>query len=85
MLWLTTMEQQGLAEVTIKGRATTLIALSDFVSNLGNTTFFKKPVEIIESKAEQDGSGMELVQFTVKAELANAPATQQPARGAARR
>ena len=36
MLWLTTMEQKE-GQVTIEGRSTTLIALSDFVGNLGNS------------------------------------------------
>jgi type IV pilus assembly protein PilN len=84
MLWLTTMEQQGLADVTIKGRATTLIAVSDFVANLDATTFFKKPIDIIETKAQRDQAGTDLVDFTVKAQLAYAPAPAAPAaRGAA--
>jgi type IV pilus assembly protein PilN len=82
MLWLTKMDQKGLAEVTIEGRSTTMIALSDFVANLGNSSFFKKPVEIVQSKAE-DRSGVELVEFTVKAVLANAPAPEAPTRAAA--
>jgi type IV pilus assembly protein PilN len=85
MLWLTSMEQKELADVTIEGRATTLIALSDFVANLGNSAFFSKPIEIIESKSQQNPSGAELVEFTVKAQLANAPAPQAPARTAPRR
>lgn len=79
MLWLTAMKQQGLADVTIEGRATTMIALSDFVANLGNTPFFKKPIDIVESKAERDQKGVDLVAFTVKAQLANAPAPEAPA------
>ena len=34
--------------VTIEGRSTTLIALSDFVGNLGNGALLKKPIEIVE-------------------------------------
>jgi type IV pilus assembly protein PilN len=83
MLWLTTMEQEGLATVTIEGRATTMIAVSDFVANLGNTTFFKKPIDIVGTKAERDQSGMDLVEFTVKAQLASAPEPEAPARGTA--
>jgi type IV pilus assembly protein PilN len=85
MLWLTSMEQKELADVTIEGRATTLIALSDFVANLGTSAFFAKPIEIIESKSQQNPSGAELVEFTVKAQLANAPAPPAPARTAPRR
>jgi type IV pilus assembly protein PilN len=84
MLWLTSMTQTAAADVEVEGRATTMIALSDFVANLGNSRFFKKPVEIIESKAERDQSGLELVQFKVKAQLAGAPQAEAPAgRGAA--
>jgi type IV pilus assembly protein PilN len=83
MLWLTTMEQKGLADVTLEGRATTMIAVSDFVANLGNNPFFKKPIDILETKASRDQAGLDLVEFTVKAQLASAPAPEAPAgRGA---
>jgi type IV pilus assembly protein PilN len=82
MLWLTNMEQEGLAEVVVEGRATTMIAVSDFVANLGNATFFKKPIDIVDSKVERDTSGMDLVRFAVKAQLANAPQPAAPPRGA---
>ena len=78
LLWLTRMNQQG-AEVTIEGRSTTLIALSDFVANLGSDDFLKKPIEIVDSQVETvtgapAGSGVDLIRFTVKAQLAT-PAT----------
>jgi type IV pilus assembly protein PilN len=82
MLWLTGMKQDGVATVTIEGRATTLIAVSDFVANLGGSTFFSKPVDIVETTSKQDTGGVEVVEFTVKAQLANAPAPEAPARGA---
>lgn len=75
MLWLTAMEQQG-PEVTIEGRSTTLVGLSDFVGNLGTTEVFKKPIEIMDSQVDPDSArsgGPELIKFTVKAQLANAP------------
>jgi type IV pilus assembly protein PilN len=82
MLWLTEMKQDGVANVTIEGQATTMIAVSDFVANLGNNPFFKKPVDIVETKAEPGQGGVDLVEFTVKAQLANAPAPEAPpARG----
>jgi type IV pilus assembly protein PilN len=75
MLWLTDMNQEGGA-VTIQGRSTTLIALSDFVANLGNGGFLKKPIDIVNSVVENNRSGgtqsVELINFTVKAELASA-------------
>ena len=75
MLWLTDMNQEGGA-VKIQGRSTTLIALSDFVANLGNGGFLKKPIDIVNSVVENNRSGaaqsVELINFTVKAELASA-------------
>jgi type IV pilus assembly protein PilN len=75
MLWLTDMNQDGSA-VTIQGRSTTLIALSDFVANLGNGGFLKKPIDIVNSVVETSRSSttqsVELINFTVKAELASA-------------
>lgn len=75
MLWLTDMNQDA-GSVTIQGRSTTLIALSDFVANLGNGGFLKKPIDIVNSVVENNRSstapGAELINFTVKAELASA-------------
>lgn len=75
MLWLTDMDQEGSA-VTIQGRSTTLIALSDFVANLGTGGFLKKPIDIVNSVVETTRSSttqsVELINFTVKAELASA-------------
>jgi type IV pilus assembly protein PilN len=77
MLWLTSMQQDG-ADLTIEGRSTTLVALSDFVGNLGTSDFFKKPIEIVDSKVESQTQGqgareVEIIRFTVKAQLATAP------------
>jgi type IV pilus assembly protein PilN len=78
MLWLTSFEQKGTA-VTIQGRSTTLIGLSDFVGNLADTSLLKKPIEIVDSQVETTpaASGRpaaELIRFTVKAVMA-APET----------
>ena len=74
MTWLTTMQQEG-ADLTLEGKSTTLVALSDFVGNLGTTSFFKKPIEIVDSKVETDNQAkdVELIKFTIKAQLAAAP------------
>ena len=74
MLWLTGFQQDGEA-VTIEGRSTTLIGLSDFVGNLAANPLLKKPVEIVDSQVENAESGpnqpnAELIKFTVKAQLA---------------
>jgi type IV pilus assembly protein PilN len=64
-LWLVTMTQKG-DEVTIEGRTTTLSALTDFVANLQNSQYFRRPVEIVSSATETDAQG-ELVRFTIRA------------------
>jgi type IV pilus assembly protein PilN len=73
MLWLTSLEQDGSA-VTIEGRSTTLIGLSDFVGNLGGSALLQKPIEIIDSQVEtpQATAGApaaELIRFKVKASI----------------
>ena len=80
MLWLTDLEQKG-NDVTIQGQSTTLIAVSDFVGNLGNSPLLVKPIEIVNSTVEtvqptgtSGGAGVDLIKFTVKASLAKAPA-----------
>ena len=79
MLWLTAITQNG-TDLTVEGRSTTLISLSDFVGNLGANDFFKKPIEIVDSNIEAaagtaSGANVDVIKFTVKAQLATAPAT----------
>ena len=94
MLWLTDLEQKG-NDVTIQGQSTTLISLSDFVGNLGNSKLLEKPVEIVNSQVDTvqvGGAGgrgagagrgsVDLIKFTVKAQLIppkNAPPPAPPA------
>ena len=88
MLWLTSLEQHG-NDIMIEGRSTTLIALSDFVGNLGNrSALLKKPIEIVNSQVEaaqasapSGAPAADVIRFTVKAELAATTIT--PAVGAA--
>ena len=73
MLWLTSMQQQA-DEVTIEGRSTTLIALSDFVGNLAGGELLQRPIDIVDSQvAPAAGVGAlatpELVEFTVRARM----------------
>ncbi len=76
-LWLTSLEEAG-DGVTIEGRSTTLIALSDFVGSLGTSALLKKPIEIVNSQVEAatngptSGAGGDVIKFTVKATLAEA-------------
>ena len=78
MLWLTSMVQNG-PELTIQGRSTTLIALSDFVNNLGTNPLLIKPIEIVNSEVDTASGGLqarngqpavETIRFTVKAQVA---------------
>ena len=79
-LWLVSMGQRG-AEFTIEGRATTLTSLSDFVTNLEGSNWFKRPVEIIDSAVEQNPQAGDLVRFTIRANLNNPDAAPPPAPG----
>ena len=84
MLWLTDMQQEGPA-VTIQGRSTTLIALSDFVGNLGSNALLVKPIEIVNSQVEpgetsKNGQATpDLISFTVRVQVAGiAPSEPAP-------
>ena len=83
MLWLTSMEQEA-SQVTIEGRSTTLIALSDFVGNLGGSELLLKPIEIVNSQVQPAaGTGAQatpdLIQFTVRAKINTPPQAAAPA------
>ena len=79
LLWLTEMEQKGDA-LTIQGRSNTLIAVSDFVANLGGSDMVAKPVDF-DTQVEmlqgaQGQPGVELYKFTVRAKVDPAAATK---------
>lgn len=67
MTWITSLKQEGYA-VTIEGRCLTLTSLSDFVGNLEASSYFQKPVEILDSKvvASTDKNAPELTQFSIR-------------------
>jgi type IV pilus assembly protein PilN len=71
MLWLTDVKQDG-GELTVSGRCTTLTSLSDFVANLEHSTYFRRPVEILDSQVESGpgGAATELIKFALKATYA---------------
>ena len=48
-LWLTDMTQKG-DDIVLAGMTTSLTGLSDFVANLEGSTWFKKPVDIVDSQ-----------------------------------
>lgn len=66
-LWLTDMKQTG-DTIQMDGQTATLTALADFIGNLENTGYFKRPVEIISS-SEDKVKEMELIKFQMKAEF----------------
>ena len=87
MLWLTDLKQEG-SFLTIEGKTTTLIGLSDFVGNLGTNPVLQKPIEIMDSVAEAENAtktaaSVELIKFKVRASLNGLPAPEEaPAKGA---
>jgi type IV pilus assembly protein PilN len=85
-LWLHDMTQSG-SDYTISGFATSMTALSDFVSGIESTRWFRKPVEIIDSQVTTDPKTGDLVRFSVKASYfdPDAPPPPPPAKGAKKR
>ena len=70
MVWLTELVQKD-NELTIDGRCSALTSLSDFVNNLENSGWFKRPVEIMDSQIERAaGVEVDLIRFKVKAQFA---------------
>ena len=65
MTWLTSLTQENY-DITIEGRCLQLTSLSDFVSNLEASRYFRRPVEIIESTVIPNTSGPDLIRFIVK-------------------
>ena len=67
MLWLTELKQTG-TDVLIDGKCTALTGLSEFVSNLEASGYFKRSIEIVDTKTETAGQpASELIKFTIKA------------------
>jgi type IV pilus assembly protein PilN len=84
-LWLTEITQKD-AEFKIDGMTTSLQELSTFVANLESSRWFRKPVDIVDSQAQNEKDA-ELFKFTVKATFndpdAHAAAAPGQAAGAA--
>ena len=80
-LWLNELAQTG-ADFTMSGMTDSMTAVSDFVGNLENTRWFKKPVEIVDSQVQADAKAGDLIKFQIKAQFVDptAPAPQ-PAAG----
>jgi type IV pilus assembly protein PilN len=69
-LWLITMSQKA-TEFTIEGQTTSLTSLSDFVSNLEASSWFKRPVEIVDSTVQPNAQTGDAVRFTIRANFDN--------------
>jgi type IV pilus assembly protein PilN len=71
MLWLLDVKQgTNPNEVLIEGRCTTLTGLSDFVGNLEQSGYFRRSVEIVDSKTEPMTTPPgELIRFTIRAQF----------------
>ncbi len=68
MLWLTELKQSTGTDVVIDGKCTTLTGLSEFVSNLEASGYFKRSIEIIDTKTETAGTPpVEIIRFSIKA------------------
>lgn len=78
MTWLTNLRQEGY-DVNIEGRCLSLTSLSDFISNLETSRYFKRPVEIIESAVIPGGGGPELIRFVIKGTFQMAGIEAKPA------
>jgi type IV pilus assembly protein PilN len=79
MLWLTELKQSAGTDVIIDGKCTTLTGLSEFVSNLEASGYFKRSIEIIDTKTETAGTPpSEIIKFTIKATFQQPGETKPP-------
>jgi len=76
-LWLSELTQTG-SDFAIGGMTDSLTAVSDFVANLEATKWFKKPVEIIDSRVMTDAKAGDLIRFQVKAQFVDPSAPPEP-------
>jgi type IV pilus assembly protein PilN len=67
MLWLTDIKQQG-DSLTISGRCTAQTALSDFITNLNASGYFKADLGDSQVEPAQPGQA-ELIRVSVKAQF----------------
>jgi type IV pilus assembly protein PilN len=84
MLWLVEVKQATVSDVVIDGRSTTLTGLSDFVSNLEASGYFKRSIEIVNTSTEPSPvPGAELIKFSIRA-IFQQPGEAKPAAGGAK-
>jgi type IV pilus assembly protein PilN len=79
MLWLTELKQDN-DSVVIDGRCMVVTSLTDFVTSLEASGYFKKSIDIVSSQTEPLATPPgELIRFTIRATF------QQPAETAAKK
>ncbi len=86
-LWLTDLSEKG-TTFTITGMTTSLTGLSDFVANLEASTWFTKPVDIIDSQVQPGNAkagNEDMFKFSIKAMFNNPDAPPLPAAAPGRR
>ena len=76
-LWLTEMTEKG-DDIVLAGMTTSLTGLSDFVANLEGSTWFKKPVDIVDSQVTTDPKNGDIFKFSIKAVFNNPEAPPPP-------
>jgi type IV pilus assembly protein PilN len=76
-LWLTSLQQKG-TDITIEGRCMQLTAVSELVTNLESSAYFKRPVDTVTTDTERNEQAQaDLVKFTLKVQFAP-PGTPAP-------
>jgi type IV pilus assembly protein PilN len=84
MLWLTELKQAG-GDVVVDGKCTTLTGLSEFVSNLEASGYFKRSIEIVDTKTEMAGTPpSEIIRFSIKATFQQPGEAAKPAAAGAK-
>ena len=76
-LWLRDLTQTG-ADFTMSGMTDSHTGVSDFVANLEDTKWFKRPVEIVDSQVQTDPKAGDLIKFQVKAQFVDPTAPPPP-------
>jgi type IV pilus assembly protein PilN len=70
MVWLTELKQTADDSVVIDGRCTAVTSLTDFVTNLEASGYFKRSIDIISSQTEPMPTPPgELIKFSIKAQF----------------
>jgi type IV pilus assembly protein PilN len=78
LLWLTEIKQTG-TDITITGVSTSQTGVSDYITSLEGTGYFKRSIDIVNTTTETlPRPPGELVRFTIKAQF-QAPAPPQAA------